>query len=211
MKRISQIRAAIVDRILAAGIPRVGSRVFDQRAENAFPDELPAIIVYAQQTAFEGETRQPRHYYAETVIRVESIVKGDFWPDEIPPVDPDDDPVQPPKVSPAAQLSEMTEAIVNALIYPWDAEIVAWDQPPAGPFGGLASDVILVSVESQFGDDSSEVVGSEVVSFRIQWNQTIPDIEPPDALQTVAISVKTDPTVHAEDLDQNYPDPDPDP
>lgn len=211
MKRISEIRAAMVARIAAAGVPRVSGRVFDYRAKNAFPDELPAIIVYSENTIFEGEDRQPRVYYAETVIRVESIVRGDYWPDEIPAEDPDDDPIQPPALSPAAQLSEMTEAIVNAVIYPWDAEIVPWDQPPLGPLGGLASDIVLQSVESQFVDDASEVIGSEVVLFKVAWNQLIPDIEAPDTLQLVAISVKTDPAAHAEDLDQNYPDPVPGP
>ena len=190
MIRIMELRKAVVAKLIAENIPRIGSNVFEDRSLKLFPDELPAICVYTRRTPFEGKDRQPRYYQAETDLVVESIVRGDYTPEG----GGDTQGI-------AEQLNRFSEAIVQALIYPWDAEVRGHEEPQKGPFDGLAHDVILTGISSDTTQDGETVIGGEAVTITIEWERLLPDVEPPDAFLRMGYDIKTPPDAHAEDLD----------
>jgi hypothetical protein len=185
-----QIRQNVVQRLKDKNIPRIGNNVFEDRSLKLFPDELPAICVYTRSTPFEGKDRQPRYYQATTELVVESIVRGDYDPGG-----------GAPKQGIAEQLNRFSEAIVQALIYPWDSEIRAHDDPPKGPFDGLAHDVILASISSDTNQDGETVIGGEAVTLEIEWESLQPNQEPPDAFARMGVEIKTPPDANADALD----------
>jgi len=71
-----QIRAAVVQTLLDAGL--VGGRVFRSRARELQPNELPAILVYAdEETAEPTSETGARCYVKDLKVRVKMVAAGD--------------------------------------------------------------------------------------------------------------------------------------
>lgn len=70
-----QIRAAVAQ--LLQGISGVGSRVFESRSRQVWPEELPAILVYTRTETAEIFNESPREYKRTLQLAVEVIAKGD--------------------------------------------------------------------------------------------------------------------------------------
>lgn len=191
MLNISLIRKAVVDKLKAENIDRIGTNVHSQRAKDFKLDELPGIAVYTRKTPFNGEDRQPRYYQARTTVVIESVVHGEY-----------NDGVN--TFSPADQCNIFSEAIVNALIYPWDAEIVPAGQELKGPFDGAggAEDVILEDITSSPGTIGSAIIEAEAVTLSIPWQRVLPGEAPPDDFLTAHIEINPPADKNAEDLNQ---------
>jgi len=191
MIRILELRAHIVQRLKDAAIPRIDDNVFPDRSLKYLPDELPAIGVYTRKTPFQGADRQPRWMQAETQLVVESIVQGEFE-----------------GISVADQNSLFTQAIVDALIYPWDSEILdPGEEGSQGPFDGLADDVYLTDVSSDTSTEGGQLMGGEAVTFTIDWQVLLPNLEPPDTFARMGVKILTPEDAHAEALDIEDVDP----
>lgn len=190
MIHIMELRKNVEQRLKDAAIPRIADNVHPDRSLKFFPDELPAIAVYTRRTPFEGKDRQPRYYQAETELVVESIVRGPYDPGGGAPVQ-----------SVADQLNLFSEAIVQALIYPWDAEVRDHTEPQKGPFDGLAHDVILSSISSDTTQDGDHIIGGEAVTFTIEWESLRPDQAPPDVFARMGYEINTPADANAEALD----------
>ena len=61
----------------------------------------------------------------------------------------------------------------------------------------------MKKIQSTASSEGEEKIGAETVLFNIEWNQTLPDQEPPDVFARAGISILTPEESNAEALDIN--------
>lgn len=143
-----QIRAAV--KTLLTGISGVGSNVFANRAKKLFPEELPAIIIFAKDEPAEKFAESPREMkrtlrlVVEITKRIEEKSPSDTTPDDAFDAKLDD------------ELDDICEEVEQRMFN-------------NTTLNNLASDVLLNNTEIDHGIDGDREIAVAKITFDVEY------------------------------------------
>ena len=175
MIAIRQFRDAIVHKLKDAQIPTILNKVYSSRARKIWGSEESLILVYTPETEFDDQDTAPIIYGADTVIAVEIVSQGGEELDD--------------------RLDELTQLVVDALIYPHGSE---------GPFEGKLEWIYVKSIGSEFTAGAEVLKGSQTVTFAGMWRAILPAETPVDEFRTMGTDLGPPDDAQAEDLNVNF-------